>query len=343
MAMNEADMLKTISGAPDLAALEDFRVAYLGRKGTVTEQLRAVGTMPAGERAAAGKAANALRLSVEKAISEREEELRANEVEADLASPLDITAPGIKPALGHRHPVSVVLDELVDLYWQMGYQVAEGPEVETEWYNFEALLVGKDHPARDMQDTFYLEEANLPRTHTSAVQIRYMEEHKDDLPIRIVVPGKVYRNEDEDARHAWSFFQLEGLVVDEGISIGDLKGTLETMMRGVLGEDTKVRLRPNYFPYTEPSVEMDATCVICDGTGIIGDNQTCHLCSGTGWLELGGAGMVHPQVLKNVGIDPQRYSGFAFGFGPERIAAIKYGVDDVREFHRPNFKFLEQF
>jgi phenylalanyl-tRNA synthetase alpha chain len=343
VAVSEAGMLSAISSAKTLEALEDLRVSYLGRKGEVTEQLRRVGTLPAGERATAGKDANALKIKVEDAIEVKEGELRAQVVEGELATPLDITAPGIKPAIGHRHPVSVILDELVDLYWQMGYQVAEGPEVETEWYNFEALLVGKDHPARDLQDTFYLDEANLPRTHTSAVQIRYMEEHKDHLPIRIIVPGKVYRNEDEDARHSWSFFQLEGLVVDEGISIGDLKGTLETMMKGVLGEDTKVRLRPNYFPYTEPSVEMDATCVICGGTGLIGDNQTCHLCSGTGWLELGGAGMVHPKVLANVGIDSEKYSGFAFGFGPERIAAIKYGVDDVREFWRPNFKFLEQF
>jgi phenylalanyl-tRNA synthetase alpha chain len=193
-----------------------------------------------------------------------------------------------------------------------------------------------------MQDTFYLEEAHLPRTHTSSVQIRHMLENKDELPIRIVAPGKVYRNEDEDARHSWSFYQLEGLVVDKGISLGDLKGTLETMLRGVLGDDTVLRLRPNFFPYTEPSVEMDATCVICKGTGMV-DGAGCKLCTATGWLEMGGAGMVHPQVLRNVGIDPEVYSGFAFGFGLERIAAIKYGVGDVRELWRPNFKFLEQF
>jgi phenylalanyl-tRNA synthetase alpha chain len=263
-------------------------------------------------------------------------------IEREQAQPFDVTAPGMLPAIGHRHPVSMVLDELVDLFWQMGYQVAEGPEVETEWHNFEALLVGKDHPARDMQDTFYLEGANLPRTHTSGIQIRYMQAHKDNFPIRIIAPGKVYRNEDEDARHSWSFYQIEGLVVDKGVSLADLKGTLEQMMRGVLGDDTKIRLRSNYFPYTEPSVEMDATCVICTGTGTI-DNKACHLCGGSGWLELGGAGMVHPQVLRNAGIDPMEYSGFAFGFGPERLAAIKYGVDDVREFWRPNFRFLEQF
>ena len=268
--------------------------------------------------------------------------LVAGATKEELATPLDVTAPGIVPPLGHRHPVSLVLDELVELFWQMGYQVADGPEVETEWHIFEALNIPADHPARDMQDTFYLENGLVPRTHTSGIQIRHMLEHRDSLPIRIVAPGKVYRNEDEDSRHSWSFYQIEGLVVDEGISLGDLKGTLEAMLRGILGEGTKIRLRSNYFPYTEPSVEMDATCVVCGGTGQF-EAKSCHLCGGTGWLELGGAGMVHPQVLRNVGIDPERYSGFAFGFGPERIAAIKYGVDDVREFWRPDFKFLEQF
>lgn len=342
MAVNEDRLVQTVREASSLEELERLRVEYLGRKGSITEKLKAVGALPPTERAAAGKAPNVLRLELEAAFARRGGELQKQRQDEDLAKPLDVTAPGARPKLGHRHPVSVVLDELIDLFWQMGYQVAEGPEVETEWHNFEALLVGKDHPARDMQDTFYLEEAHLPRTHTSAVQIRYMQEHKDALPIRIIAPGKVYRNEDEDARHSWSFYQIEGLVVDEGIGLGDLKGTLETMMRGVLGDQTKIRLRSNYFPYTEPSVEMDATCVICSGTGKLKD-KSCHLCGGTGWLELGGAGMVHPQVLKNVGIDAERYSGFAFGFGPERIAAIKYGVDDVREFWRPSFRFLEQF
>jgi phenylalanyl-tRNA synthetase alpha chain len=319
-----------------------LRIAYLGRKGSVTDQLKSVGGLPAAERAEAGKRANELRLVVEAALAERESDLQAITTERKLAAPLDVTAPGIRPMVGHRHPVSMILDELVDLFWQMGYQIAEGPEVETEWHNFEALLVGKDHPARDLQDTFYLEEAHLPRTHTSGIQIRYMQEHRDELPIRIIAPGKVYRNEDEDARHSWSFYQLEGLVVDKGISLADLKGTLQVMLKGVLGDETELRLRSNYFPYTEPSVEMDATCVICRGTGRLED-ATCHLCGGTGWLELGGAGMVHPQVLRNVGIDAEVYSGFAFGFGPERIATIKYGVGDVREFWRPSFKFLEQF
>jgi phenylalanyl-tRNA synthetase alpha chain len=342
VAITEEDMLEAIVSAKSLEDLEALRVQYLGRKGMVTEQLKSVGLMPPSERAAAGKAANELRNKLEEALKAQEGKLEAGLATMLMGETFDITAPGKRLQLGHRHPVSMILDDLVDLFWQMGFQVAEGPEVETEWYNFEALLVGKDHPARDMQDTFYLEEGNLPRTHTSAVQIRHMEAHKDTLPIRIIAPGKAYRNEDEDPRHSWSFYQLEGLVVDEGVSLGDLKGTLENMMRGVLGDDTKIRLRSNYFPYTEPSVEMDATCPTCKGTGIVSDNA-CKLCGGTGWLELGGAGMVHPQVLKNSGIDPKRYSGFAFGFGPERIATIKYGVGDVREFWRPSLKFLEQF
>ena len=342
MALDAKDMLEEIAQATDLAALELVRVDILGRKGKLTEQLKGIGALAPAERGTEGARLNRLRKELEEALAAREAILKAHEREAELQQPLDMTAPGIVPTLGHRHPVSVVLDELMDLFWQMGYQIADGPEVETEWHIFEALNIPADHPARDMQDTFYLENGFVPRTHTSGIQIRHMTAHREDLPIRIVAPGKVYRNEDEDARHSWSFYQIEGLVVDKGISLADLKGTLEAMMRGVLGDDTNIRLRPNYFPYTEPSVEMDASCVICHGSGMI-KNRTCHLCGGTGWLELGGAGMIHPQVLKNVGIDPEIYSGFAFGFGPERIATIKYGVDDVREFWRPNFKFLKQF
>jgi phenylalanyl-tRNA synthetase alpha chain len=336
------DIQTMITGVEDAVQLETVRVELLGRKGKLTELLKAIGALPPAERSAAGAEANRLRQLAETALGEREVELRQAAEQAQFAEPLDLTAPGIRPQLGHRHPVSVVMDELIDLYWQMGYQVADGPEVETEWHNFEALNIPADHPARDMQDTFYLEGGHLPRTHTSGIQIRHLEAHKDQLPVRIIAPGKVYRNEDEDARHSWSFYQIEGLVVDQGISLADLKGTLQAMMRGILGDKTQIRLRSNYFPYTEPSVEMDATCVICAGTGKVGVGS-CNLCSGTGWLELGGAGMIHPQVLRNVGIDPTVYSGFAFGFGPERIAAIKYGVGDVREFWRPNFNFLEQF
>ena len=330
MALDPDQNISRITGAETMAELETIRVGLLGRNGELTARLRSLGTLPQSQRAGEGAALNALRVRYEAAIVDREQVLRKRTFEQAVSGILDVTAPGILPVMGHRHPVSIVLDELTDLFWQMGYQVADGPEIETPWHIFEALNIPEDHPARDMQDTFYLENGLVPRTHTSGIQIRHMLEHKDSLPIRIIAPGKVYRNEDEDSRHSWSFYQIEGLA----------RG--RAMLKGVLGKDTAIRLRSNYFPYTEPSVEMDATCIVCAGSGVHQD-VSCHLCGGTGWLELGGAGMVHPQVLRNVGIDPDIYSGFAFGFGPERIAAIKFNVDDVREFWRPNFKFLEQF
>lgn len=312
-----------IKAAGTLDELTRVRVELLGRQGALTQVLRQVGQLPPADRPAIGQEANKLRQELEAALAAQLGTLQAADRQSLGAQPLDLTAPGVTLPLGHRHPVSLVLDELVQLFWQMGYQVAEGPEVETDWYNFEALLLGPDHPARDMQDTFYLEKGNLIRTHTSSVQIRYMEEHKP--PIRIIAPGKVYRNEDEDPTHSWTFQQIEGLVVDEGISLADLKGTLLAMLQGLLGEGAELRLRPNYFPYTEPSVEMDARR------------------PGGEWLELGGAGMVQPQVLRNVGIDPERYSGFAFGFGFDRIAVLKYGIADIRHLWRPNLSFLERF
>jgi phenylalanyl-tRNA synthetase alpha chain len=325
--------LKKIAGAKEVSQIEALRLEYLGRKGELTEILKTIGKLPPAKRAQAGSTANAARKAIEEALLMAESALQKQDIGKAGEKLIDLTAP-VSVNYGHTHPVTSLIDDVVKIFWQMGYTVVDGPEVETEWYNFEALNIPADHPARDMQDTFYLEEGNLPRTHTSGVQIRHMEQHRP--PIRIIAPGKVFRNEDEDARHAWMFHQIEGLVVDEGITIADLKGTLLAMMQGLLGKDTQVRLRPSFFPYTEPSVEMDATCIICHGKG-------CNTCSGTGWLELGGAGMVHPQVLKNVGIDPSIYSGFAFGFGPERIASIKYQVPDIREFWRPNLKFLEQF
>jgi phenylalanyl-tRNA synthetase alpha chain len=330
-----AEILDSIRRAVSETDLEQLRVHYLGRSGVITERLKEVGELPASQRAAAGAAANELRREVESAIISAKASLQKQKLEKQLAgNSLDLSIPVDTSVWGHAHPVLTLMDDIVKIFWQMGYEIADGPEIENEWYNFEALNIPADHPARDMQDTFYLEGGNLPRTHTSNVQIRYMENNKP--PIRIIAPGKVYRNEDEDARHVWMFHQVEGLVVDKGISLADLKGTLLAMMQGLLGEKTQVRLRPNYFPYTEPSVEMDATCVICGGKG-------CKTCSNTGWIELGGAGMVHPQVLRNVGIDPDVYSGCAFGFGPERIAAIRHGVPDLREFWRPDLRFLEQF
>lgn len=324
-----------IAAAGDETSLQQLRVKYLGRKGVITEALKGIKDLPASKRAKAGAEANAARQELETAINAAQKRLAEKAIEQEAQQVIDLTAPS-QVKLGHIHPVTQLLDELVQIFWQMGFTIAEGPEVETEWYNFEALNIPPDHPARDMQDTFYLEGGNLPRTHTSGVQIRYMQEHEP--PIRIIAPGKVYRNEDEDPRHSWMFYQVEGLVVDKGISLADLKGTLLAMMQGLLGPDANVRLRPNYFPYTEPSVEMDGSCFKCGGKG--GD---CELCSGTGWVELGGAGMVHPEVLRRVGLDPEIYSGFAFGFGPERIALLKYGLDDIRYLWRPNLKFLEQF
>lgn len=324
--INLTTIQTAIQAEQTVTAVEARRVQYLGRDGEVTQALKSIGTLDPAERGPRGQELNKIKQQVEAAISDRLVAIKKEQLAAaEKTISLDVTAPSSYPALGqgHRHPVTALLDDLVQLFWQLGFTVAEGPEMETEWYNFTALNIPADHPARDVQDTFYLEGGNLPRTHTSPVQVRYMENNQP--PIRIIAPGKVYRNEDEDATHSWMFHQVEGLVVDEGITVADLKGTLLAMIRGLLGDDAEIRLRPNYFPYTEPSVELDARF------------------GGGDWLELGGAGMVHPQVLRNAGIDPEKYSGFAFGFGPERIAALRHGVTDIREFWRPNLDFLEQF
>ncbi|MEX0749154.1 MAG: phenylalanine--tRNA ligase subunit alpha [Candidatus Saccharimonadales bacterium] len=331
------ELNKKLKSAETAAEVEDLRVEYLGRKGVVTTELRGISELPEQERARAGQQLNKLKMDLQIALDKRLDDLQAKQLESESSEFIDMTRPGVGPAIGRLHPVESLQHEMVELFWQLGFQAVTGPEIETDWYCFEALNIGPHHPARDMQDTFYLENGSIPRTHTSSVQIRHMETHKP--PIRIIAPGKVYRNEDEDATHIWSFRQLEGLVVDRGISMGDLKGTLEYMLKGIFGEDTELRLRPNYFPYTEPSVEMDASCQNCNEASQAG----CRVCKGTGWVELGGAGMVHAQVFRNVGIDPEIYTGFAFGFGLERIAAIKYQLPDLRDLWRPNLKFLEQF
>ncbi len=319
-------VLARIRAAKSPKEIEKLRLEYLGRKGIISAALHKIGKAKPAERAKLGQRANAAKREISKALADavKASERAQIEVEQQDKQAIDLTAPGTGPKRGHLHPVEELQRELIQVFWQIGFAVAQGPEIETDWYNFEALNIPADHPARDMQDTFYLENGAIPRTHTSSVQIRHMEQNQP--PIRIIVPGKVYRNEDEDATHIWSFSQLEGLAVDETITLGDLKGTLLYMLKSLFGEAAELRLRPNYFPYTEPSVEMD---------GRMNKNSP--------WLELGGAGMVHPKVLRNVGIDPKRYSGFAFGFGIERMAAIKYGVDDLRQFWRPNLKFLEQF
>jgi len=334
MSLDAKKIIAEINGAKDLDALEKLRVKHLGKKSDLMAALAGIGKLPVAERGQAGKELNVAKNQIEQALTGIKNKLEGEMLDAAAANnSIDVTLP-TNPEYGHVHPVLEVIDDIVRTFVRMGYMVVDGPEVDDEWHNFEALNIPAGHPARDMQDTFYLEGGNLPRTHTSGTQIRFME--NNEPPIRIIAPGKVYRNEDEDARHSWMFYQIEGLVIDKGVSLADLKGTLLAMAQGVIGKDAQIRLRLNYFPYTEPSVEMDATCIMCMGAG-------CGVCSNTGWLELGGAGMVHPQVLRNVGLDPDVYSGFAFGFGPERLAMIKYQTPDVREFWRPTMKFLEQF
>lgn len=302
---------------------------YLGRKSKLNEILRSIGQLETNERKRIGEKANKTRKELEQLIAKKKQDLTGQDM-----SKIDITAPGRLYETGHIHPVNQVLNDILDTFKSLGYGVVDGPEVEDDWHNFEALNMPPDHPARDMQDTFYLTDGNVLRTHTSPMQIRYMENHQP--PIKIVSPGKAYRNEDEDASHSWSFHQIEGLVIGENITFGDLKGTLETFAKNIFGPKTKTRFRAGFFPYTEPSAELDASCPHCDGRG-------CRSCGYTGWLELLGSGMVHPDVLKNMGVNPDKYSGFAFGIGPERVAAIKYEIPDIRYFWHPDVRFLEQF
>ena len=302
---------------------------YLGRKSKLNEILRSIGQLETNERKRIGERANKTRKELEQLIAKKKQDLTGQDM-----SKIDITAPGRLYETGHIHPVNQVLNDILDTFKSLGYEVVDGPEVEDDWHNFEALNMPPDHPARDMQDTFYLTDGNVLRTHTSPMQIRYMENHQP--PIKIVSPGKAYRNEDEDASHSWSFHQIEGLVIGENITFCDLKGTLETFAKNIFGPKTKTRFRAGFFPYTEPSAELDASCPHCDGRG-------CRSCGYTGWLELLGSGMVHPDVLKNMGVNPDKYSGFAFGIGPERVAAIKYEIPDIRYFWHPDVRFLEQF
>jgi phenylalanyl-tRNA synthetase alpha chain len=308
--------------------LEAVKYRYLGRKSQLSEIMRSLGALAPEERKKVGAAAN----TTQKEIAEMLEK-KAKEV-GEKAKSIDVTAPGKIFSQGHLHPVTQVLEEAMRIFRSLGYEIVEGPEVEDEWHNFEALNIPPEHPARDMQDTFYLKDGNVLRTHTSSVQIRYMEKHKP--PFKIVSPGKVYRSENEDASHSLSFNQIEGLVIDEKISFGDLKGTLEVFAKELLGPETKTRFRASFFPYTEPSAELDASCPHCGGKG-------CRSCGYSGWVELLGSGIVHPQVLRNMGIDPKKYRGFAFGVGAERIAAIKYEIPDIRYFWHPDSRFLEEF
>ena len=330
-----ATALDELAKLSTLKELEDFRIRFLGKKGEVTALLRGMGAVPAEERPAMGQLINALRAELEGALEQQEEALSSKQKELQLqAETLDITMPGKTQTTGGLHPLNIVLADLIDIFQSMGFDVVDGPEVETEHYCFEALNVPKDHPARDMQDTFYLAENLLLRTQTSAAQIRTMEQRKP--PIRIICPGRVFRADEVDATHSPVFHQVEGLVVDKGVTMCDLKGVLEQFAHEIYGEDTKVRFRPSFFPFTEPSVEVDVSCSACGGKG-------CRVCKGNGWIEILGAGMVHPRVLAGCGIDPEVYSGFAFGIGLDRLTTTRYKISDIRLLFENDQRFLEQF
>ena len=319
----------------DDATLEALRVKYLGKKGELTAVLRGMGKLTPEERPIVGQLANEVRAEIEAAITETKASLGAKALEAKLkAEKLDVTMPGKSTRVGHRHPLTLVMRDLEDIFIGMGFSIVEGPEVEYDYYNFQALNIPENHPARDTQDTFYITDNILLRSQTSPVQARTME--KQQPPIRIISPGRVYRSDAMDATHSPLFHQMEGLVVDKGITMGDLKGMLETFAKTEFGEDTKIRFRPHHFPFTEPSAEVDISCFMCGGKG-------CRLCKGEGWIEILGAGMVHPNVLSMCGIDPEVYSGFAFGMGIERIAMLKYHIDDIRHFYENDVRFIEQF
>ncbi|WP_255821700.1 phenylalanine--tRNA ligase subunit alpha [Anaeromyxobacter sp. SG26] len=355
---------EAIGSAADEKALEDLRVRFLGKKGELSAVLRGMGALPAEERPRVGEVANRVRDEVEALLAGAKSRLDARKLEAELAGPpIDVTLPGrrVLPR-GHRHPITRATEDISAIFARLGYEVASGPEIELDWFNFEALNIPPDHPARDMQDTFYVEASTLGdgapdgsvllRTHTSPVQIRAMQ-RLGVPPVRIICPGRVYRS-DYDQTHSPMFHQVEGLCVGEGITFADLKGTLAAFARAYFGEATRTRFRPSYFPFVEPGAEVDVSCSICGGTGRIpvraqgqagepAQTRRCGTCKETGWLEVLGAGMVHPKVLENGGFDPKRYSGFAFGMGVERMAMLRYGIDDLRLYFENDLRFLEQF
>ena len=315
--------------------LEEFRIRVMGKKGSLTEVLRGMGSLPADERPKVGQLVNQLRSDLETALAKRETEIQeAIKAQRLQEETLDVTMPGKQPAIGGLHPLNIVLEDMIDIFQSMGFDVVDGPEVEPDEYCFEKLNLPKDHPARDMQDTFYITENLLLRTQTSAAQARIMEQRKP--PIRIICPGRVYRADEVDATHSPVFHQVEGLVVDKGITMCDLKGVLEQFAHEIYGPETKVKFRPSFFPFTEPSVEVDVTCSECGGKG-------CRVCKGSGWIEILGAGMVHPRVLAGCGIDPEEYSGFAFGIGLDRLTTTRYKISDIRLLFENDLRFLEQF
>lgn len=320
-----------IDAATKSDEIQALNTKYLGRKGVITQFLRNISSLPAEERPSAGKQANQVKKQIDRLCQEKTERLQA---EAETTHQgIDVSLPGREATRGSLHPITQITNQICDIFTRMGFLVVEGPEVESDYYNFEALNIPKNHPARAMQDTFYISPEIVLRTHTSPTQPRVME--KQGPPVRIIAPGKVYRC-DSDLTHTPMFHQVEGLLVDEGISFGDLKGTLTSFVHQMFDPDIRLRFRPSYFPFTEPSAEVDILCVICRGKG-------CRVCSRTGWLEVLGSGMVHPAVFENVGYDTSRYTGFAFGMGVERIAMLKYGIDDIRKYFENDVRFLNQF
>lgn len=331
------EALAALEKAASLKELEEARIQFLGKKGPLTEVLRGMKELSPEERPVVGQVVNEVRTAIEQALESKQEQLQKEETDRRLRrETIDVTLPGRPQPQGGMHPLSKVIQEVEDIFIGMGFKVAEGPEVETDYYNFEALNLPKNHPARDMQDTFYITDEILMRTHTSPVQVRTMEGLKGEVPVKIICPGRVYRRDDDDPTHSHAFHQIEGLVIDRGIKMSDLKGTLLQFVQEMFGKDVQIRLRPSFFPFTEPSAEVDITCDGCGGEG-------CRKCKYTGWLEILGSGMVHPNVLRMSGYDPEQYTGFAFGMGVERIAMLKYGIEDIRHFYNNDLRLLRQF
>ena len=334
LAIKEA-AFNEISAAENSGTLEEIRVKYLGKKGELTTILRGMGSLTPEERPVVGKLVNEAKSEVEQKLEEVGTAIKTKEKNAKLASEIiDISLPGKKNVIGKRHPLDLTLERMKEIFISMGFSIEDGPEVELDHYNFEALNIPKDHPARSEQDTFYINDNIVLRTQTSPIQIRTME--SQEPPIKMISPGKVYRSDAVDATHSPIFYQMEGLVIDKGVTFADLKGTLELFAKKMFGDKVVTKFRPHHFPFTEPSAEMDATCFVCEGKG-------CRVCKGSGWIEILGCGMVHPNVLRNCGIDPEVYSGFAFGFGVDRMVMLKYGIDDIRGLYESDMRFLNQF
>lgn len=335
--MIRKEALAKIEEANDLKELQEIKVTYLGKKGSLTSVLRGMGKLSEEERPVVGEIANKVREAITEEINHKTELLEQAELDAKLESEtLDVTLPGRPVEAGGPHLLTSIIEEIEDLFIGMGYEVKEGPEVETDYFNFEAMNMPKGHPARDMQDTFYITNELLLRTHTSPVQARTMQQYGGSKPVKMICPGKVYRRDTDDATHSHQFTQIEGLYVDKNVRLSDLKGTLDKFAKSIFGNDREIRLRPSFFPFTEPSVEMDISCKVCKGAG-------CSVCKQSGWIEILGGGMVHPDVLEMAGYDSKIYTGFAFGMGPDRIAMLKYGIDDIRHFYTNDKRFLTQF